>query len=136
MNTWFSPFFRNIVNSGWLEPPKILLWFVWWYSQLRFGVCLSWIGVFGGWEILLSSLSSSSSKRMIFEESGFFSVEFELSEFIVSFNLDRFSFARSFMEMSSSELFLLNLISTKKKWRCKKCGFQKGNSNVERICRL
>lgn len=52
---------------------------------------------------------------MIFEESGFFSVEFELSEFIVSFNLDRFSFARSFMEMSSSELFLLNLISTKKK---------------------
>ena len=65
---------------------------------------------------------------MMFEESGFFSVKFELSEFIVSFNLDRFSFARSFMEMSSSELFLLNLISTKKKEDVKNVDFKRGKA--------
>lgn len=64
----------------------------------------------------------------MFEESGFFSVEFELSEFIVSFNLDRFSFARSFMEMSSSELFLLNLISTKRKEDVKNVDFKRGKA--------
>ena len=65
---------------------------------------------------------------MMFEESGFFSVKFELSEFIVSFNLDRFSFARSFMEMSSSELFLLNLISTKRKEDVKNVDFKRGKA--------